>query len=56
MPRRSDDTSGVARMLRQLDLRLFLRPKGGTQMAVAELKRKLRNSPFASLGTRIQGA
>ena len=33
-----------------------LRPKGGTRMTVAELKRKLRNSPFASLQVRITGA
>ena len=32
-----------------------LRPKGGTSMTVAELKRKLRNSPFASLQVRITG-
>jgi hypothetical protein len=35
--------------------RWFLRPKGEL-MTVAELKRKLRNSPFASLGVRIAGA
>ncbi len=34
----------------------FLRPKGGTRVTVAELKRKLRNSPFASLQVRITGA
>ena len=34
----------------------FLRPKGGTRMTAAELKRKLRNSPFAPLQVRIVGA
>jgi hypothetical protein len=31
----------------------FLRPKGGTRMTAAQLKAKIRNSPFASLQTRI---
>jgi hypothetical protein len=31
----------------------FLRPKGGTTMTAVELKRKLRNSPFAPLQWRI---
>jgi hypothetical protein len=31
----------------------FLRPKGGTRMTAAQIKRKIRNSPFASLQTRI---
>ena len=32
-----------------------LRPKGGTRMTVAELKRKLSNSPYAPLQVRIIG-
>jgi hypothetical protein len=31
----------------------FLRPKGGTRMTAAQIKAKIRNSPFASLQTRI---
>jgi hypothetical protein len=31
----------------------FLRPKGGTRMTAAQIKQKIRNSPFASLQTRI---
>jgi hypothetical protein len=31
----------------------FLRPKGGTRMTATQLKAKIRNSPFASLQTRI---
>ena len=34
----------------------FLRPKGGTRMTAAQLKAKIRNSPFASLQTRISHA
>ena len=53
MPRRGDDRWRGSTMLRRTG---FLRPKGGTRMTVAELKRKLRNSPFASLQVRITGA
>ena len=53
MPRRSDDTPRHVAMLRPSG---SLRPKGGTSMTVAELKRKLRNSPFTPLQVRITGA
>jgi hypothetical protein len=53
MPPKGDDAGAPTTMLR---LTGSLRPKGGTRMTVAELKRKLRNSPFASLQVRITGA
>jgi hypothetical protein len=52
MPRRGDDRRRPATMLG----RLVPAAERRNFMTVAELKRKLRNSPFASLGVRITGA